>query len=306
MFAACWRAEGQRSPLETPGHAVNASTSSITERIGRFQFHVPDSMTLTGRSQNMYRFEITTAPMPAIGAEQAWNRRLTEIRALTPPPGARSALRQTLQLQPGVPAAWYNRSSSLPAVVTLTAMLQEDNHLLWITGDGDAGKEEAIAGIARSILAAFAPGDADGFSLGFGAITTAPSANESTRLSVEGPDGTTLTFATQTVQQPDHLTYTDVDEEQQVVAAHGGSLQILREDTRVVATMQGVEIRISASPRNEPPFLRFTWHFQGEPGNSARPKIDIMGSAPVARRAALETTWDAVLGSLRPIPAPKE
>ena len=69
--------------------------------------------------------------------------------------------------------------------------------------------------------------------------------------------------------------------------------------------MQGLEIRISVTPGNEPPFLRFTWHFPGEPGNSTRPKIDIVGSAPVAQSAALEALWEAVLGSLQPIPVPK-
>ena len=279
--------------------------SEVTERIGRFQFRVPDTTNVTGRSQNMYLFEVTTAATPTIGAEQAWSRRLAEIRALTPPPGARTALRRTFELQPGVLAVWYNRSSSFPSIVTLTAMRQDGNHLLWITGDGDAGKEEAVAGIVRSILGAFAPGNADGFSLGYGAITTAPSANESTRMSLEGPRGVTLTFATQTVQQPDNLTYTDVDEEQRTVEANGGSLQVLRKDEHVVVGMHGLELRISVAPGNEPPFLRFTWHFPGEPGNSARPKIDIVGSAPVAQSAALETVWEAVMRSLQPIPGPK-
>jgi hypothetical protein len=185
-------------------------------------------------------------------------------------------------------------------------MRQDDGHLLWITGDGDAGKEQAIAGIVRSILAAFAPGNADGFSLGYGAITTAPSQNESTRMSFEGPKGITLTFATQTVQQPDHLTYTDVDEEQETVEADGGSLKVLRKGERVVAGMHGLEIRISVMPANDPPFLRFTWHFPGEPGNSERPKIDIMGSAPVPQTILLETIWETILTSLQPIPVGKK
>jgi hypothetical protein len=124
-------------------------------------------------------------------------------------------------------------------------------------------------------------------------------------MSFAGPKGMTLTFGTQTVQQRDHISYTDSDEEQQTVEANGGSLQVLSKDTRVVPGMPGLEIRISVMPGNEPPFLRFRWHFPGEPGSSTRPKTDITGSARSSHSAALETIWEAALGSLQPIPLAK-
>ncbi len=109
---------------------------------------------------------------------------------------------------------------------------------------------------------------------------------------------------TQTVEEPDTRTFSNLDDEKQVVNANGGKLAALVDHQRSVAGIEGKEMRISVTSPNETPTVRFTRHFAGVPADSSRPMISLKAVAPTAEQKSLETIWEGVLQSARPIPRP--
>jgi len=137
-----------------------------------------------------------------------------------------------------------------------------------------------------------------------GAIALKPSQNEHVRLRLESAaiKNFEIRFETRTASAPDTKTYSDVDEERQIVGTRGGTLSVLRNQPRSVAGLAGKEIWISASVPGETPTLRLTWHYPGAGGDATRPSVNVVGSAPRENQAELERAWDFVLQSLRPLP----
>lgn len=275
-----------------------------THCVGRFQFTVPDVLAVAGRSQSIYRVEVGTVSLPAGGVEALWHELLTRIRALNPPAGTRGPVVRTFELQPGVSAVWYFVNSDDSELRELEALKPEAEHAVVASRGGMAGQEAGVETLVKNVLDAYAPSVAQGFCVGRGAITSEPGLNEHALIAFEHrelPDFE-LTFGTQTVSEPDTRSYSNLDEEQQVVAALGGRMSALRDGARVVAGLDGKEIWITVVPRDEAPFVRFTWHFAGVPEDSLRPSINIKGSTTTNRQAELEAVWETLLQSLRAVP----
>jgi hypothetical protein len=75
--------------------------------IGRFQFRLPTTLMLSGRSQSIYDVDVRTVPVPEQGPQAVWAERLARIRASMLLLGTASAELRTFDLLPGVPAVWY-------------------------------------------------------------------------------------------------------------------------------------------------------------------------------------------------------
>jgi hypothetical protein len=171
----------------------------------------------------------------------------------------------------------------------------------------ELGQERAEAIVERlvlNVIEAYAPNVERGFCVGYGAITSEPSQNEQALISFAHrvlPD-LHIRFMTRTISAPDTSTYSDLHEESRIAGMTGSEMTVLVEQNRMVAGLQGKEIRISMVPGNEPGFVRFTWHYAGVPGRGDQPAIDIMGTASSEHKIVLEAVWESMLESLARIP----
>ena len=289
---------------KTRGVAMNENHNSDAQCIGRFQFSAPEVFQVTRRSQTIYRVEVSTIPLPSGGAPAAWQDRLARIRGGTLQPGTADPIVKTFELQPGMPAVWFIGDTDSPQLRNLQALKPVGNHFVQADALADAGQETLAEGLVRGILNAYHPGTSQGFCIGYGSITLEPAQIEKTSLELTHRKlaDLKLRFDTQTVKEPDTKTLSTVEEEDLVIGAKDGRMSVLRNQPRIAAGLSGTEIRISVLVPGEPPFVRFSWHFPGAPINGVKPQIDIVGSAPTEQQSELETVWEAILQSLRPVP----
>jgi len=271
--------------------------------IGRFQVFTPDTLAVAGRTQSIYRTEVSTAPIRAGGAQRAWQERVSEIRAQD----GNDPVRRTFDLAPGVPAVWYGINPRSPSAVVLEAVKPADDHWLKLVRRSEAGKESMAEKLVRNILASYVPHETRyGFCIGQGSLTIQPAERESVSLTLKHQTlgGIEFGIETATVDRPDEEG-SGLDEAQAFAKSTGARLTVLRDQKRNVAGLTGDELRISLAPPAEAEILRFHWHYPGTAGDPTRPKIDISGSSPPAERRELEHAWDSLLDSLRPVPLEK-
>ncbi len=276
---------------------MNSSAPGRVHCTGRFSFVAPEEMKVTGRSQSMYLTEVSTIPMVPGGIDLYWKNRLAQIGPVQP---------RRFEFQPDVRSAWYVGSSTFPNILMLEMVKPVNGSLLVVSGDAYVGKEHLTETLVKDVVNAYVPRSDRGFCVGNGAITLEPSQNEQATValaSTTSPD-IEIRFTTQTVREPDMMAYSNVDEDEEIASSSGGTLTVLRNDQRSAAGLSGKEIWISASAPDEMPMVRFSWHYPGLGRSSTEPSINIVGSAPVNKQAQLESTWNTVLTSLRPIPLP--
>ena len=268
--------------------------------IGRFQFEAPDALAVAGRTQSIYRTDVSTASMPPGEAQEAWKERLNAIRALA----ATDPVRRTFELEPGVPAVWYGNNPRVPSSVVLEAVRSMDDHLLKAVRRAEAGKESLAEKLVRNILGSYRPHETGiGFCIGFGSLTIEPAERESVSITLKHQTLAELeaSIETVTVDRPDTES-SSLDEAKAFAKSYGASMKVLRDRKRAAAGLTGHELCISLAVPNQPETMRFNWHYEGASGDAARPRIDIAGTARATRRAELEKAWDKVLDSLRPVP----
>ena len=271
------------------------------ECVGRFRMTTPENVVVASRSQSIYGVEVKTEPLRSAPAERQWERRLEALEKVPALPGKKSAIRSRLSLDTGVEAVWYDDG---PHSLMLEAMKPFGDHALWIATDADAGKEPVAEKLARAVVAAYNPGTGYGYCVGFGSVRMGPSLSETARINFEhsGTSGAKIEFASQTVRDPDTKTYMNLNEERDFVKASGGTLTVLLERERTVAALRGKEMRISMTIPGEAPMFRFTWHFEGVPGDGTKPKINLVGGSAASGQAKLETAWDDLLISIAAVP----
>jgi Tle cognate immunity protein 4 C-terminal domain len=288
---------------QSPKANMSVENRLMTECVGRFQLAMPEVLSVAGRSQSINRVEVNTSALPAGGVEALWRERITRIRALHPPSGIANPVIREFDLQHGVKAVWYFANSGDDELHTVEAIKPEANHAVLVLFEGIAGKEDVVEGLLKNVLDAYVPQARQGFCVGYGAITSEPGINEHARISFDHQrlSDLEITVETQTVKEPDNRTFSNLDEEKQVVRALGGEVITLRDQTRSVAGLQGKEIWASVVTPHEPSFVRFTWHFAGAPRDSARPMINIKGIAATDQQTELQTIWEIILNSLRSV-----
>lgn len=283
--------------------------------IGRFQFTVPEGMAAGGRSQSISTVDVSTAPLPPGGAKVLWKERVARISALTTPPGAPRSVARMFQLQTAVPGIWYFRSRDSPNLLALEAIKEFPDHALIVNRGADldapqrqiilqGGSEAIVETLVKNIINAYVPASPRGFCVGYGSITTKPSRNEETNIVLQhrALPGVEIRIRTRTVAEPDTQTYSNLSEESDLATATGSQMTVLRDAPRVVAGLPGKEMRVSVTPPDESPFVRFTWHFTGVPRRADQPAIDIVGTAQASHVAELEPAWESLLSSVRPVP----
>ncbi len=283
--------------------------------VGRFQMMVPETLSVAGRRQAIYRVDVSTIPLPKGGIEALWEDRISRIRTLPPPRGIKQVLMRTFEVMPGAPAVLYFRSAETPDLVALEAVRASGSHAVIANRGADLNAEqreallkatapEGLARLVQIVLSAYVSATERGFCIGDGAIVTPkPAVNEDALLSLahRGSPNVKIRFETRTVAEPDTRSYSNLDEERQV-SGPGTRITVLRDQDRVVAGLTGKEIRAAVAPDKQPPFVRFTWHFPGVPGRSDQPLINVVGTALQREQTILEGAWEALLSSLRPIP----
>jgi hypothetical protein len=267
----------------------------------------PENFTFAGQGQSIYTVDVSTVALPPAGAQAIWSQHVAQIEALPKPPGVAAVIRRSFQLAPGVSAVWYHRNSGTAGLIALDAMKSYPSHALMLSRGADLSVKSAtvdpealVEKLETNIINAYVPQTGRGFCVGFGAITSKPSVNEHASVDFNDPSDseTHIQFETRTVTEPDTTTFSSLAEE----TAMGAPMNVLKEGARVVAGLSGKEIRISVAHAPAEGFVRFTWHFSGEAGSSDRPAIDIVGAAPLPRRARLESAWESFLSSVKRIP----
>src|ERR1051326_8800480 len=264
-----------------PRPATTDRSGRNMDCIGRFQFSLPETLTVTGRKQTIYTVDVSTIASPPGGAMTVWNERMSRINALSPPQGVNRVVARTFQLQTGVPAVWYFRSKESPELLALEAMKALPDHVLIVNRGADldaperqvilqGGGQEIVERLVKNVIDAYVPAATLGFCVGYGAITSKPSKNEETRIMLghRSLGDLKIRIETHTVTAPDTRTYSDLDEESHQAAARGGQMTVMSEAARPVAGLPGKEMRISVASPGDRPFVRFTWHFSGVPGRS--------------------------------------
>lgn len=298
------------SPLAAPTFELVDTAMNLSEPIpycvGRFRLHVAKSMAPTGRSQQIYRVDISTGARPSgVPAPSVWADRLTVIRGGKP--SSPDPVIRSFDLEPGVPAAWYYARPNDRFHITLEAMKPFKDHILRlvyeITGEPQSATESAY----RRILAGYVPGGKTGFCMEHGSLTSEPSRNEHTNIAFQhtAVRELKLTFASDSVDKPDTRDMLrDVEEERKLLLEAGSEVEILQNGPRTVAQLQGVDARIRMLARDTAPFVRFTWRYAGNAKNATTPQITVVAVAPVAHQATLEAVWETLLNGLQPAPQP--
>ena len=153
---------------------TDQTKATSTQCVGRFQLTVPAEMVFTGRSQSIYRVDVTTLPIPQSGVDTLWDARLNRIRVLKAPGGASKAILKTFELAGGYRAVWYYNNPDAPQLRTLEAMRREGDFAVLAVRSAETGKEPTAETLVKNVLDAYVPQTAQGFCLGHGAITSEP------------------------------------------------------------------------------------------------------------------------------------
>ena len=262
--------------------------------IGRFRVSIPAQMKVASRRQSIYGVAIRTAPVGEIPITTQWN----DLRSKHGPAG------REITFPDEARGISYAPNPAMPMNLVLEAVRPMGDHALWISRPVTAGKEDAAERLAAKILSVYGPGTTHGFCAELGSIRMEGSLSETTALSLAHTQSPAIKveMETKTVTAPDTSTFTSLDEERKVMNAVGGTLVVRSERERIVAGMTGKEFRIAIAAPGEPPIVRNTWQFSGEPRNPARPHINFVGTAGTQAQSDLDAAWDAVLNSLTPIP----
>ncbi|HTX38151.1 MAG TPA: T6SS immunity protein Tli4 family protein [Bryobacteraceae bacterium] len=262
--------------------------------VGRFAFMAPETMMVNGRGQSIYSTAVEAVPLPADGLDAYWT---TRLKRMGPEP-------RVFELETGVKAAWSARNPQFPNILTIETAKPVEGAVLVAEREADAGKESIAETLVKVILRSYVPASGFGFCVGSGALTVDPSINETARLTLGGRDlpEMELQMETHTVGEPDLTTGSNVEEERAFVGGAGGTLRVLRDQTRAAAGLEGKEIWISAEFPGEKPGLRFSWHYPGVAASGVLPSIHVVASAPLERRSRLELLWESVMVSLQRIP----
>lgn len=292
--------------------SARESRMNATHCIGRFTFSVPLNVMVTGRSQSIYRVDVKTTPIADGDAQQVWSNILRNAKSVSPPPGQIQSVLHTFELLPSVNAVWSFWSRDVPRSLELSAVKAFSDHVLTVSrrvAVSDTEIREIALGkpheraetLVRNVVNAYRQGTTTGFCAEFGSVVSEPGVNEETLIALRDStaEDVRIKVSTVTVDEPDHRTYSNLSEERQLAAAQHEQLSVLKEEPVTAAGLTGIEIRIAAGKPVNPQFLRFTWHFAGEPYKADRPAINIVGTALATERARLESLWSVVLQSFR-------
>ncbi len=300
LLAACTQ---KTEPPKTTRTQQMTPSGDQTVCIGRFTFSVPADLPDMGRTQSIYTVDVKTEANSPMDSNSFWHARMAKIRSMQPPKDVPTALFRSVDLEPGAPAVWFYASPDLPSELTLEAMRDFGNHRLLLSSSSTADQQSANESLLRNVIQAYRPGSTSGFCVGYGSITSEPSENESTLLTMSDhePKGVSVRIGTETVGSPDNKSYSSLDEEKRVLRANGGQLLSSSQKPRAVAGLNGVEIKVEASSPGDPSFARYTWHFPGVPDDAYRPSINVVAFGPLTRVAKVAAAYETVLQSLRPV-----
>ena len=284
---------------------LNVNTAATVHRIGRFQFDLPPGFRESGRSQSIYRTNVSTIPLAPSDASAYWMQRLSEIRAQRAPAGVSEVIVRSFQLLPEVPAVWYHRNSEVANLFTLEAMKPFNNHALLVSRGLEGPDQASVEKLLKILIKAYAPDAQKGFCVGFGTLVSEPGVNEQVQLALIDASRPNLEISleTHTVREPEAVDpLEDIEQDKRRFAAEDGSLKVLRHESRTAAALRGMESWLSIGTADKRETLRFSWSYPGTPGNAGAPAIMLVATAEVAYRAQLVAAWEEMTKTLRPVP----
>ncbi len=290
-------AKSQRSDrMVTTAPTANAAAICI----GRFSLVLPAGWSAVGREQMIYRSRVTDdlqrfTLLPGIGKTQG------VLRGDLP---ASDPLLQEFSLDGVGPGAWFGLGSTN----------SPSRHVVLLAGSAEAGvrlevlatkgrEAQAQEGL-RQLAAGYRPGARTGFCLPNGAFAVDPGRNESTRIAAENTHlpGAELRFSTTAVSKPrSDGPLSDPAADAQAMAGSGTSLKPLGQTDRKVAGLDGRDSRAQLQEPGKAPTLVYRFFFAGIAANAAAPEIIIALDGPASQQALLDSSWNQLLDSIRPV-----
>ena len=179
------------------------------------------------------------------------------------------------------------------------------DHVLLMARSTDAGKENLVETLLQKVAGAYVTGHTRGFCVEHGAITGETGENEQAGVSFAHrslPDFE-ITFDTHTVREPSRMhPLSEIDDFKAQFEPEGVRLKVLKDESRIVAGLNGRESIVSLAEPGTSPLMRFSWHFPGAPLRSDQPEILIKANARQVDQTELRAVWGKFLESLRQVP----
>jgi hypothetical protein len=307
-----------------PMHSFKETT--ITYGVGRFVVDIPAAMSFAGgyHMRNRKLEEIVWRNTDTEkAAEQAWNKRLTEIEAMSPPQGVVKALIETRDfpdIQKWCWAVFYYGDPldielpGIPLKGYLDILCHTGRTDLWITSYGKSSAKDFMYSKSTDIARAYrAPrqrfGRAkviegrDAFYLRYGAVDLPFEYQESVDIVFRRhalDDALKIWIMTRVVRKENKIGLLErAANSLMTQLASDLKIEKLRSGTRTVAGIQGEELieRFTDDARKT---LSFTWMHLGKKDSAHCPHVIIDMESNDGRLEEKLALWDAVLDSVRP------
>jgi hypothetical protein len=320
IAAGCAPTSGKK-----PMHSFNEPT--ITYGAGRFVVDIPAAMSFAGgyHLRNRKIEEVVWRNTDTEkAADQAWNKRLSEIEAMPPPQGVVKALIETRDfpdIQKWCRAVFYygdpldTELPGIPLKGYLDILCHTGRTDLWITSYGKSSAKDFMYRKSTDIARAYrAPrqrfGRAkviegrDAFYLRYGAVDLPFEYEESVDIVFKGHalDKTlVLSIETDVVDKVYRVGL--MDRLAAMIAGNfvpGFKIEKIRTRTRMVAGLKGEEVIYRGIEKDGTRGLCFAWDYPGERLAQHAPNIVIDMLAGDDRLEEKLALWDAILESLRP------
>ncbi len=279
------------------GHSMAAATPASPPALkhctGRFDYALPAALRFTGGQQSLYLVHVDAEPVPpGTTADAILKRRLATALGA----GAGVVPVREFDLAGVGPAAWMTLAPTRPDLVTLLAMkpLPDAGSALFLQVEGSAGREAVVERVFGKVAATWRADSPQGFCTGPGAFVVAPSINERALASFKGA-GIELSVQTETVSE------SGPDQDGADLAAPG--VHVLSSRHRSAAGFDGVEDRLQVADDHGGQRRIYAWVFAGRAADGAAPRIRLTATTDLDHVAALDATWETLLGTLRPRPA---
>ena len=259
--------------------------------IGRFNFVLPAGWARQGQEQHIYLLKVWTAPAPA-------GMRAADL--LRQQAGAGVVVLREAELGAGISVINFRPAASQGPGLRALALREHGPVALMALADTSTDRVAAAHEVISQVLPSHQAATPTGFCLEQGALTIAPSRNERSRVALAAAGGLELSVQTETVSQPvPPPTPATEAEDARGVALGGGKLQLLALSERSAAGLTGWERRVLLQPApDQPQRLIYSWISPGQPADGLNPHVLIQLKGPRGSEAALDRSWQQLLGSL--------
>jgi hypothetical protein len=319
-IVACCAPTSEKKPM----NSFNEPT--ITYGAGRFVVDIPAAMSFAGgyHLRNRKIEEVVWRDTDTEkAAEQAWNKRLTEIEAMPPPQGVVKALIETIDfpdIQKWCKAVFYygdpldTKLPGIPLKGYLDILCHTGCTGLWITSYGKSSAKDFMYSKSTDVARAYrAPAKRfdraevidgrDAFYLRYGAVDLPFEYKESVDIVFRKhplDKQLVLTINTRVVDKVNPVGMLEgLAAALASNIAPGVEVDKIRTRKRRVAGLAGEEMILKGTERGKT-MLNFQWYYPGQVNDSLHPRMLLIMDANDGVEEDKIDLWDAILDSLRP------